>query len=74
MATPLTTVVRRTGAAATGGIVACISYIIVTPSQNPPPSHQNLNTKITIDYHRFKKLLPGNAKTQKNTPNHSHTI
>ena len=62
MATPLTTVVRRTGAAATGGIVACISYIIVTPSQNPPPSHQNLNIKIIIDYYRVKKLLPGNAK------------
>ena len=62
MATPLTTVVRRTGAAATGGIVACISYIIVTPSQNQPHVHRNLNIKIIIDYYRIKKLLPGNAK------------
>ena len=62
MATPLTTVVPRTGAAATGGIVACISYIIVTLSQNPPPLHLNLNIKIIIDYYRVKKLLPGNAK------------
>ena len=58
----VTTVVRCTGAAATGGIVACISYIIVTPSQNPPTFYRNLNIKIIIDYYRVKKLLPGNAK------------